>query len=415
MERKLYFTGFHCVHCGAVYRPTEDLLLCRKCDNLLEADYDYAALRADFRREDFASRPSGVWRWREFLPVVDDSRIVTLGEGGTPFLRCDRLAAAIGVRELWVKSDATGNPTGSLKDRSITVSATKAVEFGYRVLACDSTGNKASSVAAYAARAGLESVVFCPVDTPLPKMAQAIFFGARLLRVRGHYSQINAMYRRLIHSGAVKWYDCGTDNPFRYEGKKTYAYEIAQSLDWRVPDCVVHPASGGMSIAKTWKGFNELKTLGWTDRLPRMCGVQAANCGPIAASCQRGESTVSAVEKKPTLASALAAADPGLLGNRALAAIQESGGAAAGIAEAEIMESVRLLGSEGIFVEPSGGVTIAGVRAMVRAGQIKPHETVVCVVTGSGFKDFERIAETVEIPKDIVEDYDGMLTMARSI
>ncbi|MCC7271383.1 MAG: threonine synthase [Alphaproteobacteria bacterium] len=411
----MYFTGFHCVGCDATYPADRDLLLCERCENLLEADYDYDRIRADLPREGFAQRPHGVWRWVELLPVLDRAKIVTLGEGDTPLLRCDRIAAAVGVDELWVKSDATGNPTGSLKDRSITVSATKAAEFGYRVLACDSTGNKASSVAAYAARAGLGSVVFCPHDTPVPKMAQAIFFGARLIRVRGHYSQINAMYRRLIHSKSVAWYDCGTDNPFRYEGKKTYAYEMAQAFGWDVPDCVVHPASGGMSIAKTWKGFGELRRLGWTERSPRMFGVQAANCGPIARSWAAGADIVAPVEKKPTLASALAAADPGLLGTRALAAIRASGGAAAGISEDEILDSVRLLASEGLFIEPSGAVTIAGVRRMVAAGQITRGERVVCVVTGSGFKDFERLQEMVTIPEKVVEGYDEMLAEAQSV
>lgn len=411
----MYFTGFHCVACDTAYGPDEDLLLCRKCDNLLEADFDYPALASDLKREDFASRPGGIWRWQELLPILDRSRIVTLGEGDTPLLRCDRIAEAVGVRELWVKSDATGNPTGSLKDRSIAVSATKAREFGYGILSCDSTGNKASSAAAYAARAGLESVVFCPHDTPVPKMAQAIFFGARLVRVKAHYSQLNAMYRRLIHSGQVRWYDCGTDNPFRYEGKKTYAYEIAEAFGWQSPDCVVHPASGGMSIAKSWKGFNELLKLGWIEALPRLFGVQAANCGPIAGSWQAGDDTVVPIERKPTLASALAAADPGLLGNRALEAIRESGGAAAGISEGEIVESVRLLASEGLFVEPSGAVTVAGVRSMVRSGAIKPAEKVVCVVTGSGFKDFERIAEMVKIPDQVIEGYDEMLSLARGL
>ncbi len=267
----MYFTGFDCLGCHASYPPDQDLLLCPACHELLEARYDLARFGREVDRDALARRPSDVWRWTELLPVLDPTRIVTLGEGGTPFLRSERLARACGVRELWLKSDAA-NPTGSLKDRSITVSATKAVEFGYGVLACDSTGNKASSTAAYAARAGLQSVVFCPKDTPRPKMAQAVFFGARLIRVDGHYSQINAMYRRLIASGRVKWYDCGTDNPFRYEGKKTYAYEIAQDLGWRVPDRVLHPAAGGMSLVKTWKGFNELRTLGWVDRLPKYDG-----------------------------------------------------------------------------------------------------------------------------------------------
>jgi threonine synthase len=410
----MYFTGFDCLGCRAAYPPDQDLLLCPKCHDLLEARYDLARFGREVDRDALARRPSGVWRWTELLPVLDPTRIVTLGEGGTPFLRSERLARACGVRELWLKSDAA-NPTGSLKDRSITVSATKAVEFGYGVLACDSTGNKASSTAAYAARAGLQSVVFCPKDTPRPKMAQAVFFGARLIRVDGHYSQINAMYRRLIASGRVKWYDCGTDNPFRYEGKKTYAYEIAQDLGWRVPDRVLHPAAGGMSLVKTWKGFNELRALGWVDRVPKMTLVQAARCAPIVEAWKRDLPRVAAVEKQSTAASALAAADPGLLGDRALHSVRASGGSGIAVDETEILDAVRLLGQDGLMIEPSGAVTVAAVRRGVRDGSIDPGESVVCVLTGSGFKDFDQILELVEIPSQVIAGYDAMVAEAERI
>jgi threonine synthase len=410
----MYFTGFDCLGCRAAYPPDQDLLLCPECHQLLEARYDLARFGRQVDRDALARRPSGVWRFTELLPVLDPSRIVTLGEGGTPFLRSAGLARACGVRELWLKSDAA-NPTGSLKDRSITVSATKAVEFGYGVLACDSTGNKASSTAAYAARAGLGSVVFCPKDTPIPKMAQAVFFGARLIRVDGHYSQINAMYRRLIASGRVKWYDCGTDNPFRYEGKKTYAYEIAQDLGWRVPDRVLHPAAGGMSLVKTWKGFNELRALGWVDRLPKMTVVQAARCAPIVDAWKRGLPRVAAIDKQSTVASALAAADPGLLGDRALEAVRASGGAGIAVDEAEILDAVRRLGREGLMIEPSGAVTVAAVLRGVADGSIDRDESVVCVLTGSGFKDFNRILDLVEIPSQVVSGFEAMLAEAERI
>lgn len=405
------FTGFTCVGCRAPYGPSQDLLLCPVCHNLLEANYDLPGLCERLDRDEIAARPPGVWRWRELLPVLDEAAIVTLGEGDTPMLRCDRLARHVGVRELWVKSDAS-NPTGSLKDRSITVSATKAVEFGYRVLSCDSTGNKASSVAAYAARAGLGSVVFCPDDTPIPKVTQSLFFGARLIRVRGHYSQINAMYRKLIHSGQVSWYDCGTDNPFRYEGKKTYAYEIAEHFRWQPPDRVVHPANGGMSIAKAWKGFRELQALGWIDRIPKMTMVQAAACDPIVRASLAGATTVAPIEKGPTVASALAGADPGLLGARALEAVRESGGAAIGVEDADTLEAMTLLAREGLFVEPSGAVAIAGLKRLRAAGKVDADECVVCVVTGSGFKDFDAIASRVTIPDEVVLDYAELVQAA---
>jgi len=410
----VYFTGFRCVGCSADYAGNQDLLLCPACGSLLDAEYDYAAMGRDLDRDRLATRPNDLWRWSEFLPVVDLDRIVTLGEGGGPLLRSDRLARRFGVREVWLKSDAT-SPTGSLKDRSIPICATKALEFGYGVLSCDSTGNKASSTAAYAARAGLRSVVFCPQDTPTPKVAQALFFGARLVRVRGHYSEINAMYRRLIHSGKVRWYDCGTDNPYRYEGKKTYAYEIAQGLGWQAPDWVLQPAAGGMSIVKAWKGFNELRQLGWISGLPRLAGVQASACAPIVAAMEGGLPRVAAVRKEPTIASAIAVAHPGLLGDATLQSLRASKGAAAAVSDQDILEATRLLAQEGVFVEPSGAVTVAALPALMKRGTVGGGDRVVCVLTGSGFKDFERIQEMVTIPDRIVGDYGEMEALATEL
>jgi threonine synthase len=415
MTRKIYFKGFHCEACAASYPPEEDLLLCKACDGLLDADYDYGALKRDLDRDQLAHRVHDVWRWIELLPVFDERKIVTLGEGGSPLLRCEHIGKALGIRDLYVKSDATASPTGSLKDRSITICATKALEFGYKVLSCDSTGNKASSTAAYAARAGFQSVVFCPVETPLPKVAQAVFFGANVVRVKGHYSEINAMYRKLIHSGRVRWYDCGTDNPFRYEGKKTYAYEIAQSLGWTAPDWILQPAAGGMSIVKTWKGFNEMKQMGWVDRLPKMVAVQAAECAPIVSAWEKGMPQVSGIEKKPTIASAIAVSNPGPLGDWTLRSINASKGAAVGVTDSAIIEATQMLAREGLFVEPSGAVTIAALKQMVKSRQIIPEDRVVCVLTGSGFKDFERIMEMVTLPEKVIQGYEEMLALAETI
>jgi len=347
-------------------------------------------------------RPSSIWRWRELLPVEDYSKIVTLGEGGTSLLECPRLAADIGVRMLYVKTDGLGNPTGSLKDRSVAVAATKALEFGYRVMACDSSGNKAASVAAYAARAGLKSVVFCPASTPKAKLAQAAYYGAKVFRVDGDYTTVNSIYRRLVHESSLGWYDSGTDNPFRYEGKKSYAYEIWDQLGQKAPDRILHPANGGMSTAKDWKGWKELKELGLVDRLPRMAIVQADTFSPIVQSFRRNDARVVPVPGGKTYASALAGRDPGGLGDLAMAALRESEGTAVAVSDSEILSSMRVLASEGIFSEPSGSVTIEGLRKLVRSGEIGHDETVVCVMTGVGFKDLDLIIDLVEIP-DVIE------------
>lgn len=409
----MYFTGFRCLGCGASHRPDQDLLLCPACGHILEALYDTTAMRQCIDRDEVARRGNGIWRWHELMPVLDREAIVTLGEGDTPLLPSPRLARLVGVRELWLKSDAA-NPTGSLKDRSVSVAATKAVEFGYRTLSCDSTGNKASSVAAYAARAGLQSIVFCPEDTPGPKVTQAVFFGAKLVRVRGHYAEINAMYRQLIHSGEVKWYDCGTDNPFRYEGKKTYAYELAQHFGWRAPDRILFPANGGMALAKTWKGFQELRELGWVDGMPRLTAVQALNCAPIVEAFDQGTPRVAAITKGPTIAGAIAGANPGMLGDRALQAIRASGGNAIGVSDDEALEAMDLLGREGLFIEPSGAVALTALRRLVCEGKVDPQERVVCVLTGSGFKDIDPIAQRVRLPKQVAENYEQMLAASRA-
>jgi threonine synthase len=411
----MYFTGFRCLGCDARYAPDRDVLLCPACHNLVEAMYDYEGIKSHVDRNEVAASRIGVWRWAALLPVLDRNAIVTLGEGDTPMLRCDRLAKSVGVRELWLMSDAA-NPTGSLKDRSVTVAATKAVEFGYRILSCDSTGNKASSVAAYAARAGMESVVFCPEHTPAPKTTQAVFLGAKLMRVRGHYAEVNAMYRRLIGAGKVKWYDCGTDNPYRYEGKKTYAYEIAQHLGWKMPDRVLFPAAGGMALAKAWKGFGEMLKLGWaTGELPRMTAVQAANCAPIVKAFLERAERVAGIEKGPTIATAIAGANPGLLGDRTLTALYQSRGSAVGVTDEEIFQAVETLGNEGLFIEPSGAVTLAGLRRQVAEGVIDPGERVVCVLTGSGFKDFDLLASRVKLPEKVIQSYEQMEAEAAAL
>ncbi|HEY7698578.1 MAG TPA: pyridoxal-phosphate dependent enzyme, partial [Vicinamibacteria bacterium] len=243
MRPDLYFSGVSCTRCPERFSETEDVFRCPRCAGLLEPHYDLDRLRSDLPRLRWEERLPTIWKWRELLPVVDADKIVTLGEGGSPFLDCPELASRMGVHRVFVLNDGT-MPSGSLKDRSVAVAATKAVEFGYPVLCCDSTGNKAASVAAYAARAGIASVVFVPFETPLAKIAQALFYGARVIRVRGHFSEVNALYRRLLATGSFRWYDCGTDNPYRYEGKKTYAYEVATTLGRTYPTKIFHPAAG---------------------------------------------------------------------------------------------------------------------------------------------------------------------------
>ncbi len=271
-------------------------------------------------------------------------------------------------------------------------------------------------MAGYAARAGLKSVVFCPEQTPKPKLAQAAFFGAKVIKVRGHYSEINAVYRQLIHSGEVKWYDCGTDNPFRYEGKKSYAYEIAEAFSWKAPDRVVQPAAGGMSVVKTWKAFNELMGLGLLDSLPKMTAAQSANCAPITEAFERGDKKAAGITKGNTIASAIAVASPGLLGDWTLETVYESGGCAGSATDEQMIQATKWLGEEGIFVEPSAASSLATLKNLVDMGRIGRDEKVVCVVTGSGFKDFDQILTMVYDDFETVNcNFDSILETSRKM
>jgi threonine synthase len=404
MKGDIYFSGLECTRCRESFPRTGDVLRCTACSALLDPFYDLDRLRSDLPRLRLAERPPTIWKWRELLPVLDLSKIVTLGEGGAPFIDCPSLASQLGVRRVFVLDDGSSMPTGSLKDRSVAVAATKAVEFGYPVLSCDSTGNKAASVAAYAARAGVRSVVFCPAETPLPKVAQALFHGARVIRVRGHFSEVNALYRRLLASGRFRWYDCGTDNPYRYEGKKTYAYEVSTVLRESFPTKIFHPAAGCMSIVKMWKGFEEMKALGLAPGAPGLVACQPEACSPIVKAWTEGATRVTAVPKGPTVAGALAFADPGDLGDATLEAISRSNGSAVAVSDEELIESWRDLGRVGIFGEPSGAISLAAARKV----PLSPEDVLVLNVTGSGFKDFDTLLANVEVPSTAVESYEEM-------
>jgi len=401
--KNIYFQGLQCKKCNNSFEPEEDLLLCPKCRNLLDPQYDYGQLKRDWSGLKIESRPNDIWRYRELMPVVYFDRIVTLGEGGAPLLDCTELADEIGVGKFYILNDA-GQPTGSLKDRSIAVTATKAREFGYQTLSCDSTGNKAASTAGYAARAGMKSVVVCPHTTPTPKVAQALFYGAHLIKLKAHYSEMNRIYRDMVASRRYHWYDCGTDNPFRYEGKKTYAYEIAQGLGWKCPTYVLQPAAGGMSIVKAWKGFKELREIGLLDdAFPKMVACQAEACGPIVAAINARLDRVPGVEKGVTVASAIAVSNPELLGNETLRAVVESSGSGVHVSDEDLLKTWQRLAKVGIFCEPSSAVAVASAYNIAKHGGFKKEDIVVAVVTGSGFKDSETLDKYIDIPTDVVE------------
>src|SRR5271157_4223091 len=388
-----FVTGLRCRECQRTF-PAEALHVCDYCFGPLEVAYDYERIAATISRERIASGPRSIWRYRDLLPVADTAPI-DLGTGFTPLVRADRLAAELGLGELWVKND-TANPTGSFKDRVVSVALTKARQLGFKVAACASTGNLANSVAAHAARAGMASVVLIPHDLEAAKVMMTAVYGGTVVAVRGSYDDVNRLCAELT-SEHPSWAFVNVNLRTYYaEGSKTLAFEVAEQLGWEAPDHVVVPIASGSQLTKVAKGFAELGQVGLLPEVPnvRISGAQAAGCAPVATAFAEGTDAVRPV-KPDTIAKSLSIGNPAD-GWYALQAIRSSGGACAAVDDREIVEGIRLLArTEGIFAETAGGVTIATLAKLARSGVVRPDERVVALVTGHGLKTVEALSGTV--------------------
>jgi threonine synthase len=328
------------------------------------------------------------------LPVVDPHP-VDLGAGFTPLVRADRLAAELGLGELWIKDD-TANPTGSFKDRVVSVALTKARQLGFKVAACASTGNLANSVAAHAARAGMESVVLIPSNLEKAKVTMTAVYGGRVIAVEGSYDDVNRLCAELT-SEHPSWAFVNVNVRTYYaEGSKTLAFEVAEQLGWQTPDHVVVPIASGSQLTKVAKGFEELATVGLVEggHTVRISGAQAAGCSPVATAFADGSDVIRPV-KPSTIAKSLAIGNPAD-GWYALEAIRKSGGSCASVTDDEVLEGMKLLArTEGIFAETAGGVTIATLAKLAAQGIVRSDERVVALVTGHGLKTVEALTDTV--------------------
>ena len=386
-----HVTGLRCRECGRPY-PAQALHVCDFCFGPLEVVYDYARIAASVSRQAIADGPRSIWRYRDLLPV-DDVVPVDLGAGFTPLIRADRLAAELGLGELWIKND-TVNPTGSFKDRVVSVALTKARQLGFKVAACASTGNLANAVAAHAARAGMASVVLIPDDLEVAKVTMTAVYGGLVVAVRGSYDDVNRLCAELA-SEHPSWAFVNVNIRTYYaEGSKTLAFEIAEQLGWRAPDHVVVPVASGSQLTKVAKGFEELGIVGLLDEVPevRVSGAQAAGCAPVATAFAEHADAVRPV-KPSTIAKSLAIGNPAD-GWYALQTVRRSGGAFAAVTDDEIIEGIGLLArTEGIFAETAGGVTIATLAKLAAQGVVRPDERVVALVTGHGLKTVEALTE----------------------
>jgi len=394
-----------CIGCHEKSSPKEVVYYCKKCGDLLEVKYDFEKLKFKIEKSDWEKRPLSVWRYKEFLPILDESKIVSLNEGGTKLYRCNRLAEKLGLRNLYVKNEGE-NPTGSFKDRGMTVGVTKALEYGVKTVVCASTGNTSASLAAYAAKAGIRCLVVIPSGkVAYGKLAQAIVYGAEVVQIHGNFDDaLNIIIRLSLDCGEV--YMLNSVNPYRLEGQKTLAYEVVDQLNGRPPDRVIVPVGNAGNISAIWKGFKEFKELELTNSLPKMMGVQAEGAAPIAKAVKAEKDTIEPVLEPETVATAIRIGAP-VNWKKAIRAIKESGGKAETVSDKEILEAQKVLArSEGLFVEPASASSIAGLKKFLEMGEIDKDEVVVCVTTGHGLKDPDTPVKFFVKPVEVEADLD---------
>ena len=390
-----------CVKCGREYEAVPNLTNC-ECGGILDIIYDYDYIKTRLTKEKLAARENrSMWRYRELLPVEEDTPDTPLRVGWSPLYEADRLAKELGIKKLWIKDDGI-NPTASLKDRASAMAVAKAKEAGAKVIACSSTGNAASSLAGNAAAAGLKTYIFVPSRAPKGKVAQLMTFGATVISVQGSYEDTFELSKQAIEKWG--WYNRNAAiNPYLSEGKKTVGLEIMEQLNWQVPDYIAISVGDGCTIAGLWKGLKDLYAIGFIDRLPRLISAQAEGCHPINRAIETGEPWQPMEEN--TLADSIAVGVP-RNADKALMAIRESNGIVVNVTDEEIMAAQKLLGTTcGVFGEPAGVTGAAGLKKLCQQGKIPADATVVSVVTGNGLKDvanaIKAVGDPISIPSDM--------------
>jgi len=393
-----------CVNCGASYAADETIYTCPKCGHLLTVQYDLN--RVSVSREEWDRRPLSVWRYRELLPVHIEP--VTLREGGTPLYRLDRIGEKIGLPELYAKHEGM-NPSGSFKDRGMTVGVSMALQLKKKSVACASTGNTSASLAVYAAKAGIPAIVLLPAGkVALGKVAQALMHGARVISIRGNFDRALEMVHALCLSHGL--YLLNSVNPYRLEGQKTIGFEAIDQLG-EVPDRFVLPVGNAGNISAVYKGLTELRELDLVGDFPMMTGIQAKGSAPIVQAIKDRLPSVVPVPNPETVATAIRIGAP-VNAEKALTAIRETGGTAETVTDEEILAMQRDLARlEGIGVEPASAASVAGVKKLVEYGIIDRDERVVCVVTGHLLKDPETVIRQCEPPVEIDADLHSLLSV----
>ncbi len=398
MDESLSFiVELRCTGCGRAYDPNVAQTVCTYCFGTLFASYDMEKAKQRFSKELLPKRVASLWRYREMLPVRQESNIVTLGEGFTPITKIESTRERLGLKQLFVKDDGI-IPTGTFKSRGMTVAISKAKELGIRKVALASAGNAGGAAATYSARAGIECFVFMPNDAPESTMKECYQMGAHLYLVDGLISDA----AKFVINGKEKsgWFELSTlKEPYRVEGKKTMGYEIAEQFDWELPDVIIYPTGGGTGLVGMWKAFNELEQLGWFEtsesKKPRMVSVQSTGCAPVVRAFHEGKKSIEQpFENARTIAGGIRVPFP-YASEQILKVIRESGGTAVDIEDSAIIKSMEMLGrDDGLYVCPEGAATLAGLEKLIEDKWIEKSEKVLMYNTGTGLKYAELVRLT---------------------
>jgi threonine synthase len=380
------------------------------CGGPLLVRYDLAEAKATWNRASLAQAPPNMWRYAPLLPVLDPTHIVCLGEGMTPVMKADRLAAQLGATDVWVKDEGL-NPTGSFKARGMACAVSMCVELGQMKIAVASAGNAGSALAAYAAACGAEAHIFVPRDVPQSNYTECRAYGAHVNLINGLISDCGRIIGE--RKQAAGWFDIsGLKEPYRIEGKKTMGYEIAEQFGWTLPDAILYPTGGGVGLIGMWKAFDELEALGWiSQKRPKMIAVQATGCQPVVRAFNQGEPKTTYWDNAHTLAAGLRVPKP--LGDAlTLAAIRASEGTAIAVTDEEILDaSLELSATTGVFAAPEGGSCLAGLKKLFANGFLKPSERIVLFNTATGLKYLE--AFSTRFPQTNQSEHDklgGLIT-----
>jgi threonine synthase len=406
-------TGLQCHLCKALF-PAEATYVCDKCLGPLEPVYDYRAISVT--REQIEKRPKNLWRYRELLPITGEP-LTGFNSGFTPLVRCDRLAGRLGLRELYIKDDSVNHPTLSYKDRVVSIAATRAVELGFKVISCASTGNLANSVSAHAARLGLECVVFIPDNLEPGKILGSAIYRPTILAIAGNYDDVNRLCTQVADRYGWGFVNINLRSYYA-EGAKTVAFEIVEQLGWRYPRHLVSPVAGGTLLPRILRGFREFAEVGLVEgELPRIHAAQAAGCAPVVRALDAGLEHPELV-RPDTIAKSIAIGNPAD-GYQVLKSVRSTGGEGSAVADPQIIEAIQLLAeTEGIFTEPAGGVTLAATIDLVRRGVIGPNESTVVCITGNGYKTADAVAGRVVEPVRLgrgFKEFEGWLESRQAL